>query len=473
VDLQINLDRDQDLSGQIYRKIRRAVLDGRLRPGEAVPATRELARRIGVARGTVGVAYERLTGEGFLESRIGAGTFVSQRRREARDPGSSPDGALRPHPRWPPPRTWATFSGDHPEFDFRAGVPDLRSFPFRSWQRIVTRQLSRSAMCNGEYGDVIGLPALRAAIHRHISISRAVDTHPDRIIVTSGATQALDLIARVLLVAGERVAVEEPGYPPSHELLQSMGAHVVPVPVDAQGIVTDAIPDDVRLVHVSPTHQYPLGVTMSASRRRDLLAWADRHDAAIVEDDYDSEFRFDGRPLEALQSLDSSGRVLYVGTFSKSLMPALRLGFLVAPPSLQPALAKAKFVSDWHSNLAAQAALAEFINEGTFARHVRRMRNRYQARHERINEILDQTADPWLRPLPAQAGLHITALLPAGTPPDTLPLARKAWAANVAVQPLSQTYAGTPTRAGFILGYGGIVRSRIADGISRLRDSLG
>jgi GntR family transcriptional regulator / MocR family aminotransferase len=472
VDLQINLAEGQDLSGQIYRQIRAAILDGRLRPGEAVPATRELARRIGVARGTVGAAYERLSGEGLLESRIGAGTFVSQSPPGPPDLDDRFDGVLRPHPRWPPPREWPRYPDGDPEFDFRAGVPDPRWFPFGAWRRVMMRELTRTALRGGAYGDVVGLPALRAAIHRHIGVSRAVDTHPDRIIVTSGAQQALDLIARVLLGPGDRVAVEEPGYSPPQELFRSMGVEVVPVPVDGEGIVTDAIPDDVRLAYVSPTHQYPLGVTMSLHRRRALLAWADKNNAAIVEDDYDSEFRFGGRPLEALQSLDTSGRVLYVGTFSKTLMPALRLGFVVAPPSLTAALGTAKFVSDWHSNLPAQAALARFIDEGSFARHVRRMRNKYQARHERIRETLDRSADAWLRPLPSQAGMHLTALLPAGTPTDTLALARKAWVAGVALDPLSLTYCGPPTLAGFILGYGAIPRSRIAEGLARLRDGL-
>jgi GntR family transcriptional regulator/MocR family aminotransferase len=468
VDLQVKLDGDGDLAGQIYRQIRGVILTGRLRSGDPVPATRELARRLGVARSTVGAAYDRLAGEGFLDSRVGAGTFVSQGLRISPDAGDAPTGgALRPRPGWLTPPEVEFYSDPYAEFDFRAGIPDLRLFPFGSWRRVLTAQLRASAMGTSMYGDIPGYLPLRRAIARHIAISRAVDAHPDSILVTNGAQQAIDLIGRVLLAPGDCVAVEEPGYPPPQDLFRSLGARVVPVPVDAEGIVTDAIPDDTRLVYVCPSHQFPLGMPMSLPRRMALLAWARRRNAAVIEDDYDSEFRYGGRPLESLQSMDTGGRVLYVGTFSKSLLPALRVGFLVAPPSLFPALVAAKFVTDWHSPLPTQAALAQFIDEGLFARHVRKMRNEYEGRQEAIMAALGR--DQWLTPLPSMAGMHITALLPPGTPPDTLPLARRAWAAGIALYPLSQMYAGPPARAGLILGYGAIGRARIPDGLARLR----
>jgi GntR family transcriptional regulator/MocR family aminotransferase len=228
----------------------------------------------------------------------------------------------------------------------------------------------------------------------------------------------------------------------------------------------------VRLVYVTPTHQHPLGVSMAMHRRRALLAWAADRNVAIVEDDYDSEFRFDGRPLESLHSLDADGRVLYVGTFSKTLMPSLRLGFVVSPPSLRRPLAAAKYLCDWHTNVASQATLAAFIDEGGFALHVRRMQVRYQARYDRILEVLDRRADGLLSAIPSQAGMHVTAIMPDGTPPDTLPLARKAWEARVAIFPLSQMYMGPPTSAGFMIGFGAIARSRIPAGLTRLCDAL-
>jgi GntR family transcriptional regulator/MocR family aminotransferase len=235
--------------------------------------------------------------------------------------------------------------------------------------------------------------------------------------------------------------------------------------------VVEKIPADARLVYVSPSHQFPLGMAMSLARRLALLDWADRANAAIVEDDYDSEFRFDSRPLESLRSLDSRGRVLYVGTFSKSLLPGLRLGFLVAPPGLHEALVSAKYVTDWHSPLPTQAALAEFIDEGGFARHLRRMRGEYRARYELIHQILSREPEPWLRPLPSVAGLHLTALLPPGSPIDTLPLSEAAWEqAGLAVYPLSPAYLGKPELSGLLIGYGAMPVEQITDGLRRLRD---
>ncbi|HEU5107220.1 MAG TPA: PLP-dependent aminotransferase family protein [Micromonosporaceae bacterium] len=469
MDLQVKLDGQRDLAGQIYRQIRAVILTGRLRPGDPVPATRELARRLGVARSTVGAAYDRLAGEGFLDSRVGAGTFVSPAVR-AEPPDQPTGGALRPRPDWPVHRVWEHFPAVHAEFDFRAGIPDLRMFPFGSWRRMISAQLRPTAMRSSLYGETAGVKALRRAIARHVGTSRAVDAHPDNVIVTNGTQQALDLVARVLLGPGDCVAVEEPGYPAPWDLFRTLGARVVPVPVDDQGMVVERIPAEARMVYVTPSHHFPLGVTMSLSRRMALLAWAGERNAAVVEDDYDSEFRFGGRPLESLQGMDRAGRVVYVGTFSKTMLPALRMGFLVAPPSLVPALHHAKFVSDWHSPTPAQAALAEFIDEGLFARHVRRMRTEYQARQETI--ISSLPADGVMTPLPSAAGMHVAVLLPADVPVDTLPLARKAWAADVALHPLSDFYAGAPPRAGLILGYGGIDRARIPDGLVRLRGVL-
>jgi GntR family transcriptional regulator/MocR family aminotransferase len=466
MDLQVKLDGHRDLAGQIYRQIRAVILTGRLRPGDPVPASRELARRLGVSRSTVGAAYDRLVGEGFLHSRVGAGTYVSAAVR-AEPPDQPTGGALRARADWPAARAWEYFPSVHAEYDFRAGMPDLRLFPFGAWRRMMTAQLRASAMRTALYGEAAGLRALREAIARHVATARAVDAHPDNVLVTNGTQQALDLITRVLLGPGDRVAVEEPGYPHAWALLHAAGARVVPVPVDADGMVVDAIPADARLVYVTPSHHFPLGVTMSMTRRMALLAWAGERNAAVVEDDYDSEFRFGGRPLESLQGLDRAGRVVYVGTFSKTLLPALRLGFLVAPPSLYPALLHAKAITDWHSSMPPQAALAQFLDEGLFARHVRRMRTEYQSRQEAILDTL--AGDDLMTPLPSAAGMHVTVLLPPDAPVDTLPVARKAWAADVALHPLSDFYAGAPPRAGLVLGYGGIERGRIADGLARIR----
>jgi GntR family transcriptional regulator/MocR family aminotransferase len=250
-----------------------------------------------------------------------------------------------------------------------------------------------------------------------------------------------------------------------------LGARVVPVPVDGEGLVVDALPDDARLVYVTPSHQYPLGMPMSLPRRRALLAWAARRDAAIVEDDYDSEFRFTGAPLEPLQALDTDGRVIYVGSFSKSMLPTLRLGFLVTPASLRPALHTAKFLTDWHTALPAQAALARFVEEGLLARHLRRMRAEYRARHEQVTRLLTGDLAAWLTPVPSRAGLHLSALLHDEVDVPDVAVTRRARSAGVHVDPLSRFCAG-PARHGIVLGYGALPPDRIGPAFARLREAF-
>jgi GntR family transcriptional regulator / MocR family aminotransferase len=292
-----------------------------------------------------------------------------------------------------------------------------------------------------------------------VGVSRAVLADPDAIVVTSGAQQALDLIGRVLFEPGDRVAVEDPGYPPPTQLFKSMGLRVTPVPVDGEGLVVDALPADARAVYVTPSHQFPLGMPMSLARRMALLAWAEERGAAVIEDDYDSEFRYGGRPIEPLQNLDRSGRVLYVGSFSKVMVPTLRLGFLVAPPALLPALGAAKYVTDWHTALPDQAALAGFIDEGLLARHIRRMRTEYEARHRRVVQRLAGRLDL----VPSAAGLHTSGFLPTRHPG----VVRHAHDAGVGLMSLSD-FAVRPTRPGLVIGFGAIPLDQIDDGLTRL-----
>jgi GntR family transcriptional regulator/MocR family aminotransferase len=262
--------------------------------------------------------------------------------------------------------------------------------------------------------------------------------------------------------------VEEPGYPPARHLFQSLGARVVGVPVDGEGLDVSAIPAAAKLVYTTPSHQFPLGVPMSLARRTALLAWAERRGAVIIEDDYDTEFRFSDRPLEPLQSLDRGGRVGYVGTFSKTMLPTLRLGFLVAPASLRPALLKAKQLTDFHGEPHTQAALARFIDEGLLARHVRKLSREYAARHEQIAAILDRDFAGWLERVPSAAGLHLCALLRPEETIDVDDVLRRAREAGVEVQALSDYCAQAPTRAGIVLGYGAIALDRIDEGLRRL-----
>jgi GntR family transcriptional regulator / MocR family aminotransferase len=477
VDLHIDLVGRRGLADQIYRALRAAILDGRLRAGQVLPATRELARRLQVSRNTVGVAYDRLMGEGFLVTRIGAGTYVCDHFGASASPGRQiTRQELMPHERWnvPCPHQWNAV-GRPPTggvmYDFRVGLPDVTLFPFETWRRLVARELRLSAVRTAAYGDPAGHAGLRAAIARHVAVSRAVKADADAVTVTAGAQQAIDLIARVLLGPGDCAAVEEPGYPPVRLLLQSLGARVCPVPVDGQGIVVEAIPRDARLIYVSPSHQFPLGMPMSLARRMELLTWAGEHDAAIIEDDYDSEFRFGGRPIETLYGLDTRGRVLYVGTFSKTMLPAIRLGFLIAPRSLLPALRVAKYASDWFAPLATQAALARFIDEGLLARHTRKMRAEYERRHELVLQVLADQGG-WLQPIESGAGMHLTAVLADGQQLSAAAVLERTDGSGVVANPLAAFYANRPAQSGLVLGYGAIQLTKIENGLRLLRHVL-
>lgn len=469
VEIHISLVGRTDLSGEIYRQLREAILDGRLKPGDRLPPTRELARSLSVSRTTVSVAYEGLTGQGFVTARVGAGTFVSEHIAKPschRRPGGIA-GRLRPLPLWESIPVSAAFA-QPAEFDFRSGLPDASLFPFESWRRLMARQLSAAAVGRGIYQAPAGHRGLREAIARHIAIARGVQANADDITITNGSQQAMDVVARALLAPGDRVAVEDPGYSPPRWLFQSLRMRLQGVPVDNQGLLVNALHPRTRLVYVTPSHQYPLGVPMSLRRRQALLAWAQRHNAAVIEDDYDCEFRFFGRPIDPLQTLDSTDRVIYVGSFSKTMLPTLRLGFVVTPPPLTKAVQTAKFVTDWHTSIPAQAALANFIDDGGFARHVRRMNAVYQERHEMITGIIGRDFADHLELVPSAAGLHIAAVARSSAQQIHV-ITGKAASAGVQVQELTQFAFEADPMAGLVLGYGAIATSRIAEGMRRLR----
>jgi GntR family transcriptional regulator/MocR family aminotransferase len=467
VDLHVSLAGRGDLAARIYRQLLDAILDGRLRAGERLPPTRELAARLDVARNTVSVAYERLTAEGFLVARVGAGTFVHGAPAAAK-PRTAPAGSVRPRPVWDTLVPPDAAGGPVPYYDFRLGTPDAGLFPLATWRRLVGAELRASTVAAAGYADPAGHPALREAIARYVGVSRSVRAGGADVLVTQGAQQAIDLIGRVLIEPGDHVAVEEPGYPPVRLLLRSHGARVSGVPVDDEGLVVDAIPDSVRLVYVTPSHQFPLGTPMSLARRTALLDWATRRGAVIVEDDYDSEFRFTDRPLEPLQSLDRAGRVIYVGTFSKTLLPMLRLGFLIAPASLRSALRCAQRLTIWHAELATQAALARFIDSGELPRHVRRATKVYAARRALIVAALRGSLAGWFDPLPSVAGLHVCARLKPGAGLDVADLLRRAQQRGVAVESLAAYGFGARPQHGLALGYGAVPTDRVARGLDLL-----
>jgi GntR family transcriptional regulator/MocR family aminotransferase len=478
VELHISLDVQSRLAEQIYQQVREAVLDGRLSPGETLPGTRELAARLEVSRNTVSTAYDRLAAEGYLAGRAGVRTYVSDRLDLARRAGPSPLAGSRDAPPAVLIRPVWTEQPDppdlsvQPEFDFRSGLPDAHQFPYPAWRRLLATALRESRTGTGAYGDPAGDPELRAALARHLGVSRGIRAEAGEVLVTNGVQQGADLVGKVLLEPGDVVAVEDPGYPPPRRLFESFGARVVGVPVDAEGLVVAALPERPRLVFVSPSHQYPLGVSMSLPRRLELLAWAERVGVVILEDDYDSEFRYAGRPIEPLHSLDRAARVVYVGSFSKTLLPTLRLGYCVAPSWLHATLRKARYLTDWHTSLPVQAALTRFIGDGSLARHLRRMRHIYQARRDRLVSVLASDFADSLDPVSSAAGLHLAALLLPGTPPDQTVLDRAA-RRGVAVHALSRfAVSERGARSGLVLGFGAITLDRIEEGLGRLRDCL-
>jgi GntR family transcriptional regulator / MocR family aminotransferase len=469
VDLQLTLTGRTDLSSQIYRQLRDAVLDGRLRDGERLPATRELAEQLAVSRNTVAGAYDRLTAEGFFAARVGAGTFVCAEAVQPRSRRSAPAGVIMPRPVWRELAATVTSEEMTPTYDFRIGIPDGRLFPVQTWRRLLNRQLRTSMLTDARYRAPGGHPGLRAAIARHLGVSRSVQAAADDVLITRGAQQAVDLITRVLVEPGDCVAVEEPGYPPVRQLIRSLGGRVVPVPVDDEGLVVEALPRSARLVYTTPSHQFPMGVAMSLARRQALVEWAARHRSAVIEDDYDTEFRFTPRPLEPLQTLDRHGRVIYVGTFAKTMLPLLRTGFLVAPASLRPALLAARQLSDWHGDRPTEAALAAFLDEGYLARHVRRAGAAYAERRAALLAAVEAHLAVWFVPAPSAAGLHIALRLRPEVEVDVGALVARAAAADIGVQALSDFTAdgGEP---GLVLGFGAIAVERIDPGVRRLAD---
>lgn len=463
-------DRLRSLHGQL----RAAILEGRLQPGLRLPSTRAFAQAQGVSRNTAMAAYELLLSEGYLVTRQGAGTYVADvlpdlsprrpvRERAANDRRLNPFWACAAEIVAPRPR---------PErFDFRLGIPEVGHFPLDVWRRLSGRSLRNYSRTPLDYGEPHGLPALREAIARYVSYARAVACRADDITVTAGAQQAFDLLARILVTPQRTVvAVENPGYPPVRRAFEAAGGKIVAVPVDTEGLVVERIPANATVICVTPSHQFPLGCAMSARRRAALLELAHARGAVVIEDDYDSEFRFDGRPLDALQTLDRTESVFYVGTFSKNLFPALRLGFAVAPGWAQRALGEAKRCADSHCSPIVQEALAAFISEGHLGRHVRRMRRIYGARREVLLEGLRSQLGRWLEPVPSAAGLHLTALAKGSV--DIAALVECARQHEVSVVPIDRYRIGRARNAGLVFGYGTLESDGIVTALARLRNVL-
>jgi GntR family transcriptional regulator/MocR family aminotransferase len=472
MELHITIEGRKDLAVQLYRQLSDAIRSGRLADGQQLPPSRLLAEQLGVSRKTVSEAYSRLTLDKLLEGRVGAGSYVRApselRTRQDASPTLASAEIVR---KWDqlstpfrqPPETRS-------RYDFIGGRATPSHFPMDEWRRCVMHALRQDETIRGRYSQAAGLPALREAIARHVSFSRGVRCGATDIVVTNGAQQALDLLGRVLLEPGSVVAMEDPGYPIARQLFASQGARIAGVPVDAEGIIVDLIPADARLIYVTPAHQFPLGMPMSVARRQALLARAAQIGAIVIEDDYDSEFRYEGRPTDSLQSMDTQGLVAFVGTFSKVLLPELRLGYVVLPPALLNAVLNARHLQDWHSNTLNQHALAKFIEDGYLQKHIRRCHDIYSSRRARLLGLFADELAPWFAVVPATAGYHLSALAVAEIDLDML--IRLAHRAEVGLHSLAIFYAEVPPRAGLFMGYGAIDTMDIETALLRVRDIL-
>ncbi len=467
---------------QVYDHLRVAILAGRLETGMKLPSTRILAAELGISRNTVLNAYDQLMAEGYIESVEGKGTFVTRvlpeqhlmtvpraklHKREPERP------ALRLSQRAKDVLATPVLSygeHEHPTYAFRTGLPSMDAFPYELWAKYVAREAHRLHPASLMSQDVLGYPPLREAIANHVTLARQVRCTPQQVIVVSGAQGALDLAARVLLDPGDKVWVEDPGYPGAIGALVAAEAQIVPIPVDDNGLMVEVGIErapDARLAYLTPSHQFPLGVSLSLSRRLALLSWATKAGSYLLEDDYDSEYRFAGRPLASLQGLDDNDRTLYIGTFSKVLFPSLRLGYVVVPEILVEAFAAMRHYVDGNAASLEQRALAAFMADGHFVRHIRRMRVLYA---ERRNLLLEAAQNLPLKIVAPETGMHLIGWLPEGI--DDKRVAQHAAAQKVFVLPISSLAMTTKSRSGLVLGYAGVNQHDIQEGVARLAVAL-
>jgi len=478
------------LHTQIYDAYRTAIVTGSLRPRQRIPSTRVLATELGVSRFPVLNAYAQLLAEGYFESRVGAGTVVSSLLPEQlTSSGPTSSGPTRNAPakaRFAPPGSGARRVARHPNLRrfqrfpwfqrqgaFGVGQVAFDQFPLHIWSKLVARRCRNMKAESFQYGDRTGFRLLRETLASYLRTARSLHCEAEQVMIVAGSQQALEISARVLLEPGSSVWVEQPGYRLAQDAFVLNGCNLVPVPIDEEGLDVAAgirrCPE-ARAALVTPSHQFPLGVTMSASRRFQLLEWAQATGSWIIEDDYDSEYRYESLPIASLQGLDASARVIYVGTFSKVLFPALRLGYIVIPPDLIEAFLTVRWAMDLGPPSFHQEVLADFIGEGHFARHIRRMRVLYRERRSALVDSIREELGTMVEVLGGEAGMHLTVTLPNQI--HDLEIAERAARENLWLWPLSPNYLGEATRSGFVLGFGGTEVAEIPGAVRKLRGLL-
>jgi GntR family transcriptional regulator / MocR family aminotransferase len=467
------------ISRQIYQQVRARILTGQLAPGTRLPATRKLAATLSVSRNTVMLAFDQLLAEGYLYGKVGSGTYVTPALPDemlnisqfSRDDASIEPGSRlisRRGERLASVRVSGPQIAGEPR-PFHQGIPDYRVFPFDIWGKLAQRHLRSPSLATLGYNDPAGYMPLRTAIASYANDARATRCTPEQIIIISGSQQGIALSAQILLDPGDAAWIEDPGYRGARAALEGAGALVIPVPLDSEGLnitAGQAACPDPRLIYVTPSHQYPLGITMSVARRLVLLEWANNHTAWIIEDDYDSEYRYVGRPLESLQGLDQQRRVIYVGTFSKMLFPALRLGYLIVPTDLVDIFLAARALYDRRPPQLEQAILADFIVEGHFARHIRRMRTLYSERQSVLVMEARRLLGDRLYVPAHDSGMHLIGWLPPGTN-DSI-VSQQAADIDVDVTALSSHAMQMSLQPGLLLGYAALDREQIYEGLTRL-----
>jgi GntR family transcriptional regulator/MocR family aminotransferase len=491
MDLAITLDQRSatPLHKQLYDELRRAILTGRLKPGERVPSTRGLSQSLGVSRATVTQSYEQLLSEGYLRAATGSGTFVGcelpdellkikpveKYRLAARTPEAGRQIELS--------RYGASiadsvpFEPPEPEapINFKTGRPALDEFPLQQWRRLTLKHYRAKDHSLLDYAaGSAGYEPLREAIAGYLRHARAVKCDADQVVIVNGAQQGLDLIAKLLIDRGDPVGIENPGYLGARRVFLAHGAELLPIPVDESGIVTEALISKpkvgLKLVYVTPSRQFPTGVTLTLPRRLDLLAWAEKTGVMIIEDDYDSEFRFGSRPIPSLQGLATGDSVIYLGTFSKVLFPSLRVGYLVAAPPLARVFARAKWLADRQTPAIEQRVLADFINEGHLERHLRRMRTLYSKRRQALVSSLETHFGDRVTILGENAGMHLMIRLRSELDDEEVTI--RARASGVGLVSARAYYLGEARRDEFVLGYAGLSERRILEGTRRLAKIL-